>query len=184
MNGQTHRAIGFLTGAVYSYYSHSPIFDTLMLSITSLSVATAPDWDTVDEWSTFLFNPTGTIIYSVLQKRVKHRGFTHSLLGLMLWNILFLVWGIILFSIFPTSFMKHTLQVMLMGNILGYISHIIADMFTVKGVALFYPVEDRIKFPLTLSYNSRVETVIFLISLGIGVLFVIRATLNAKGIFL
>lgn len=59
---------------------------------------------------------------------VKHRGFTHSI-----WPILWLM--------FMTYNTMNNLYLFLIsyGVLLGYLSHLVADAFSVQGVAWFYP---------------------------------------------
>lgn len=66
-----------------------------------------------------------------------HRGFTHSLLSLSILGI--------------ASAEYWAFNPLLLGGILlGYFSHILADMCTPRGVPLFYPSKKRYKF-----FNKR-----------------------------
>ncbi|OTA20732.1 hydrolase [Xenorhabdus beddingii] len=68
-----------------------------------------------------------------------HRGFTHSLLALMVGIILFQTeipadWPI------PTDFVH--------AMVVGYISHLIADMLTPAGIPLLWPLKTRFCIPI------------------------------------
>ncbi|BAH82948.1 metal-dependent hydrolase [Candidatus Ishikawella capsulata] len=69
-----------------------------------------------------------------------HRGFTHSLLCIvLLWLCLYWLYS------FPKWLMP--LDV-IQGMIIGYLSHIMADMLTSAGVPLFWPCRWRCSLPL------------------------------------
>ncbi|ADC66274.1 membrane-bound metal-dependent hydrolase [Ferroglobus placidus DSM 10642] len=83
--------------------------------------------------------------------KIKHRGFTHSLLFLFL--ILYLVY------IFDRS--------LLIFAFIGLTSHIFLDSLTKSGVQLFYPAKRRFRI-LTFRYDSVIlNTLIILLSLYI-----------------
>lgn len=52
------------------------------------------------------------------------------------------------------------------GLSIGYISHLIADMFNTKGIPLFWPVPTKLKFPLfNISTGSTGETIFMIVSI-------------------
>jgi inner membrane protein len=63
---------------------------------------------------------------------IRHRGLTHSVLLTAL------------LAFMAVYFLPRNIA---LGGIVGYISHIIADMATVQGVGLLWPMPWRIKFP-------------------------------------
>ena len=84
---------------------------------------------------------------------IKHRGLTHSLLGIILFilaskQLLVYNW------IQPVSWW---------GMIIGYISHIIADMMNVQGLPIFFPNNTRFKFHSNITTNSWQEQFLFLL---------------------
>ena len=69
----------------------------------------------------------------IIGSRTNHRSFTHSFLGLFLYTI-------VLYISLP--------QIFLESFIVGYLSHIILDLFNHKGLKLFYPMRKRLCFDL------------------------------------
>ncbi|MDD3224239.1 MAG: metal-dependent hydrolase [Clostridium sp.] len=68
--------------------------------------------------------------------------------------------------------------------IIGYLSHLIADMFTSRGVPLFYPFKDKnIKFPVTFRVGSKsgklIEDII-IVSSVIYILYKLPLILHLK----
>lgn len=84
---------------------------------------------------------------------LKHRGLTHSIVGVI--GLMFLVSILIApvpSAITPAAFFM-----------LGYIAHIVADMLTVAGVMLFYPLETNVRLlpkAIALHTGSRLEYVL------------------------
>lgn len=74
-----------------------------------------------------------------------HRGFTHSLLAVILLNILFTLF--IPQDVIPLD-VYHAM-------IIGYMSHIISDMITPFGVPLLWPCRWRFSIPLLQSTKNR-----------------------------
>ncbi|EMS35964.1 hypothetical protein G653_03947 [Candidatus Liberibacter americanus PW_SP] len=76
-----------------------------------------------------------------------HRGFTHSILS------------VVLFSLLINNCLKEA-SIINKGlhdsMIIGYISHLIADMFTKSGIQLFWPYRMRFSFPI-LSPNTPLK---------------------------
>ncbi|MBK4764952.1 MAG: metal-dependent hydrolase [Pantoea sp. Brub] len=86
-----------------------------------------------------------------ISKVYGHRGFTHSLLALIfLWIIQN---NFIKYFILPNDVMH--------GMMLGYLSHIIADMLTPAGVPLFWPYSKRFCLPiLKINKNNYTERIL------------------------
>ena len=73
------------------------------------------------------------IVMSYLGSKTPHRSFTHSILGMTLYTI-------ILYYSFNTNF--------IIPYFISHLSHIILDLFNMKGIALFYPLKYRISLKL------------------------------------
>jgi inner membrane protein len=88
---------------------------------------------------------------------IKHRGLTHSVL----------LTALLAFA--AVYFLPRNIA---LGAIVGYISHIIADMATVQGVGLLWPIPWRVKFPgAFIRTGSIFETAISLgVLVGIGLM--------------
>ncbi|KGG81317.1 metal-dependent hydrolase [Caloranaerobacter azorensis] len=78
-----------------------------------------------------------------------HRGFTHSLLGLLLFSMVVKILAI-----------RYNLIGAYKGFVIGYISHLIADSFTKGGIELFYPCSIKIMFPFTIKSGGNEEELI------------------------
>ena len=81
----------------------------------------------------------------IIGSRTNHRSFTHSFLGLF-------IFGLILYISLPKVFIE--------SFVVGYLSHIILDLFNHKGLKLFYPMKKRLCFDLCDS-DGIVNNVIF-----------------------
>lgn len=89
--------------------------------------------------------------FKVLSKIVNtlfgHRSFTHSLLFL------------VLIAILLTSFVEN--ESIVMGVLVGIISHLILDMATKNGIKLLYPLKFTVRFPVTTRTGGTVEYLVF-----------------------
>lgn len=88
-------------------------------------------------------------MYKLLGKHLKHRGITHSLTFLMM------LWVCIL-SLVELAERDFIVTLFFYGLLIGYISHIILDLFTSDGVYLFAPYKKVIKIA-NLKTNSNEE---------------------------
>jgi len=79
-----------------------------------------------------------------------HRSFTHSIVG-------FLVAAYIV----KVATAKYSLPSIYSGFVIEYVSHLVADFFTVKGIKLFYPLKTNISSSIMIKTNSGLENVIF-----------------------
>lgn len=96
-------------------------------------------------------------IFIILAGLSSHRTFTHSILGL----------GFIIYISYLMTAYKD-LSSIAIGIAVGTGLHILADIFTHNGTALFYPFNSkRIKLPLTLSTGGVLENVILVLLLGL-----------------
>ncbi|MGO1367757.1 metal-dependent hydrolase [Senegalia sp. (in: firmicutes)] len=97
---------------------------------------------------TFLIGGVITILIGVS----KHRGFTHSLLGIFL----FIKLGRSLVHEFGYNDIY-------LGFYIGYISHLAADFFTKGGIEILYPFSENFSFPLSIKTGGKVENSIVII---------------------
>lgn len=93
---------------------------------------------------------------------IKHRGLTHSIIGVVL---------VVLF--FHQLHIKGWIgELVLLGLIIGYISHLMADMLNPQGIPLFFP--NELKFSLlkinTSSWKENLFSVIVLFLLSAFIL--------------
>lgn len=106
------------------------------------------------------------IIYKIYGKRFKHRGFTHSILAVFI----FYLWVRLVSSLTAGD---PGISLFITGALIGCISHIVLDLFTVEGVNLFSPMKKNISLA-SIKTNSRKEKKInkyfdFIIYMIVGV---------------
>ena len=118
-----------------------------------------PDLDYPESWAGFLWPG----LSRKLAERWKHRGFFHSLLGL-------LAFGLLLYPLY----LAEGLRVLWWAAMAGYFSHLLCDMMTLTGVTLFWPSKARAIFPGRDEYRVRSgtssERVFFFVVLGLALL--------------
>lgn len=79
-------------------------------------------------------------ISKAINKRGGHRGFTHSLFGLLLAALLLITIGYLLNLL---NFLYY--RIFSFGILIGYASHLVFDIITVGGIPLFYPIKKRFR---------------------------------------
>ena len=89
------------------------------------------------------------LLYKFFGKRQKHRGFTHSLLFILLLSAL----GDLLSKLTDNNIVFTCLSY---GILIGSISHICLDLLTKEGVELFYPLGLNFSI-LSIKTNSKLE---------------------------
>lgn len=180
MTGKTHTAIGMAIGLTLAF--KKPIESQFAIISASILGALIPDLDhpkgelnqkllliNNNFYKTAFYLILGFMfMYLYVEKRnplfilmglfsfalaiSRHRSFTHSILGLILFT-----------AIIRLTIMEYGLFSMYKGFILGYISHLILDLFSSKGIRLFYPMKANIKFPIKFKNNGIGEKTIFIL---------------------
>ena len=82
-------------------------------------------------------------VFRPLQFFVSHRGFLHSFIFLALISLIFYLF----------------LPIVMLGFVLGYSSHLIADGFTIQGIKPFYPFKRRLRWRIKTC--GKLEVIIF-----------------------
>lgn len=180
MTGKTHVAIGIATALTIT--SGEPLQNQIiMVGATALS-SLFPDLDhpksKLNQKILFVKNKFfktlfylglgGLFTYAYLSTEIKallflgiasgligisiHRGFTHSLIGLLSYS--FLVRFIAT---------EYNIEYIYTGFVLGYFLHLVADFFTSQGIKLFYPVKKNISAPIVIKTNNSAEKLIFIV---------------------
>ncbi|MGE7024028.1 metal-dependent hydrolase [Solibacillus cecembensis] len=90
---------------------------------------------------------TFPISSKIVNKLFGHRSFTHSLL------FLFCI------AMLMNTFIPY--KAFTIGLLLGMVSHLILDMGTRQGIKLFFPINIKVRFPLTIKTGGKVEKFIF-----------------------
>jgi inner membrane protein len=155
MTGKTHQIIGLTCGLSYfllrvpiSYNPGTFAFVLVASSIASL----LPDIDNpaAKIWNTL---PFGHVAGELINPFLQHRNISHSFLGLGIVGIIAhelihrmpLYWGINGHLVF-------------FAFIIGYCSHIVADMVTVEGVPLLFPNHHMFGIPPRPFQHLRIKT--------------------------
>ena len=102
------------------------------------------------------------IVMAYLGSKSSHRSFTHSILGLFVYSAI-LSYGFGMNIVFP-YFVSH-------------LSHIVLDLFNMKGVALFYPSKYRLCFGICDS-NGKVNKFLFILFSLLIVLYLILISMG------
>ena len=102
------------------------------------------------------------IVMAYLGSKSSHRSFTHSILGLFVYSAI-LSYGFGMNIVFP-YFVSH-------------LSHIVLDLFNMKGVALFYPSKYRLCLNLCES-NGKVNKFLFILFSILIVLYLILISMG------
>ena len=102
------------------------------------------------------------IVMAYLGSKSSHRSFTHSILGLFVYSAI-LSYGFDMNIVFP-YFVSH-------------LSHIVLDLFNMKGVALFYPSKYRLCFGICDS-NGKVNKFLFILFSLLIVLYLVLISMG------
>lgn len=140
MTGKTHIIGGISASLAYAYFSGS---DPLILTGAGNVGALIPD---ICHGGSKIGRQL-PILSKIINLIFGHRSFTHSLLFLVI--ITFLM----------NTFLSY--ETVTAGLIVGMVSHYILDMGTRSGIQLFFPLDFRVRFPLTTKTGSMVENLIF-----------------------
>lgn len=109
---------------LYLYLHHQQSFTQLKLYAASVAVgALLPDIDHANSY----ISKRVPIIPTLLSFYTKHRGFTHSLLGII----------VVLALLVAANLFFHLQAIVVLGFGIGYILHITADALTVSGIKNF-----------------------------------------------
>jgi inner membrane protein len=136
MTGKTHQIIG-LTSGLYYYLAVVPVaynpatFAAVLVASSIASLLPDIDNPAAKIWNTL---PFGHVAGELVNPFIRHRNISHSFMGLAIVGFLAhelirrmpLYWGI-------------NGHLMFVAFLLGYSSHILADMLTVEGVPLLFP---------------------------------------------
>lgn len=146
MLGKTHKAFSVATLSAIGIGYHTFAHQDLVLVVTSSELLKSP----IDRIWIALVLLWGALMgasYPDIDQTlpIKHRGITHSL-----WIAIALI-GVYYYAsinewlgpIYTYTF----LLPLLFGFIVGYMSHLIADAFSVTGVAWFYPLQRYHRYP-------------------------------------
>lgn len=180
MTGKTHVAIGI--AAALTITQGQPLENQLLMIVTTGLSSLFPDLDHPKSqlnqkilffknkfFKTFFYLAiAGLFTYAYMKTNILallllgigsglvglsiHRGFTHSLLGLLSYS--FLV------KFIAT---EYNVEYIYVGFVLGFTLHLVADFFTAQGIKLFYPIKKNISAPIVIKTNNSAEKLIFVV---------------------
>ncbi|WLR53046.1 metal-dependent hydrolase [Bacillus tianshenii] len=149
MQYHTHLAFGAAAGAaVMTYIPQVSIEQTFLYSGGLLVGALLPDIDHPNS----KISRAVPVLGKAISSTTGHRTFFHSALFI---GLLFLLYQ----TSIPADFIT--------GLITGVVSHVVGDMFTVKGVHFFYPIKKTIRSPLAFHTGGIVEQLLFIVFIGL-----------------
>jgi inner membrane protein len=144
MTGKTHQIIGLTTGVATLLSTTSPTYQAATVGwVVAASVigSLLPD---IDQPSSRLWRalPFGGFAGELVNPFLEHRNLTHSLLGVGIVS-----WGVyIVLSHVPTYWDLNT-HAIFISFLAAYLSHLVADMVTVEGVPLLFPIPRMFGIP-------------------------------------
>ncbi|MDR7855647.1 metal-dependent hydrolase [Tissierella sp.] len=180
MTGKTHMAIGIVAALTVSV--GQPIENQLVLVAASVIGSLIPDLDhpkaKLNQKLLFIKNEIYRVLfylslaigfiylYFLTENNIfgllgivtlfiglsSHRGFTHSIIGFL--TVSYMV---------KLMTAKYNLSLVYSGFIIGYVLHLLADFFTIKGVRLFFPLKTNISSPIIIKPNSEFEDILFVL---------------------
>jgi len=98
------------------------------------------------------------LVGKTISRLTSHRGLFHSILGVVMmfglsaWLSIVIAGGLSSVGIQQAD---NATRYIASGLMTGYILHIVADMLTISGVKLFYPIKRNIKIPLFKTGGTR-----------------------------
>lgn len=191
MTGKTHVAIGI--AAALTITQGQPLENQIVMVATAALSSLFPDLDhpksRLNQKILFFKNKffktlfylgiAGLFVYAYLATDIKsllflgiasgligisiHRGFTHSLIGLLSYS--FLV------KFIAT---EYNIEYMYTGFVMGFTLHLIADFFTSQGIKLFYPLKKNISAPIVIKTNNSAEKLIFIVLSFYSIILILR----------
>lgn len=154
MLGKTHKAFGVASlsglGVAYQAISGKDITQAFVPSITDLhtKVPTEVVWSAAND-SFCRLGIAGLLLWGAIMGSsapdidqnlpIKHRGITHSLWIPLLFAGLVCI--ILRTHVFGSMITFVGILPLLVGFIIGYLSHLVADAFSTSGIAWFYPLQ-------------------------------------------
>ena len=171
MNNKTHKIGGVCSGLVASTLLFSNNFgvEGLLSSALIVSGATigslAPDIDHPESkvGRKFILKPISIFINKVFG----HRTITHSVV-ISIFMTMILLFSTLLFSGIPNFIYSN----LIIGFCVGWFSHLLLDLLTVKGIPVFYPFIKKKYSLLKFKTNRDEEFVSILVILITGILMV------------
>lgn len=143
--------IGAASGAFAAYImNHASVPLLLLSALVGLFAALLPDIDHPQSTAGRFFWPFSWLIAKIFG----HRGITHSMVAVAgLCVMLYCAW--------PSASEEN--RSYLLAFLFGYVSHILGDFFTPRGIPLFWPIKKN--YRLALFRTGSISETIFVVSL-------------------
>lgn len=135
--------------SAYVGYRHYNNIELITAPWLYLSVAVGSIFNDIDTPKSYLGRRTRPFS-DIIHLTFGHRGFTHSLL--------FLIVSLSLFTYLDVGS-----QPLIMGFIFGMSTHVFADFLTKEGVPLFWPLTEKYKSPIALKTGGIIEHLLVLL---------------------
>lgn len=153
MLASTHVPTGAFFGAISGIMIGGDLKSTLISTFFGMVGSLAPDIDHPQSWLgrrlPFISEPISAVL--------GHRGFTHSLLAVVVAAVL------LLFSL-TGSFALQEITVAAIALLLGYLSHLLGDWATNSGIPLMWPSKRKFRSPVQF-FTGGWEEQVFAIAL-------------------
>lgn len=140
MTGKTHIIGGIAASLAYAHFSGT---DPVVVTCAGIVGALIPD---ICHGGSKIGRQL-PVLSKIINLIFGHRSFTHSLLF------------IVLIAFLMNTFLPY--ETVTAGLIVGMVSHYILDMGTRSGIQLFFPIDFRVRFPMTTKTGSMIEGLIF-----------------------
>ncbi len=171
MRAKTHIGITLNVLQPIFWYSYDGILSPHFMKLAGVCLIGSmfPDIDHPYSPIGKLFKPISTFIF----EEYGHRKITHSIIGLILLSILLFDFFIIIQIWYRINLLPY-----LFFFIIGYLTHIVADMFTYSKLAILYPVFEK-KIGIGLVSSRKSDIIIFpilllIFMLGFYINFIIK----------
>lgn len=155
MTKNTHTSGGIFIALIGLNYfitkylrDYNLLYSVLLIGIYFYVANIASSFPDIDIKSSYI-SKRHPFIARVFGKKMRHRGFTHSLL------FVFILYFVLKYFILLSNNNIVIITISL-GFLLGYSSHIFLDLLTSEGVELFYPLMFNVKI-LPIKTNSKGE---------------------------
>lgn len=146
MTSKSHIVVAILATTAYAEFANIELVQAVPAYLMSFFFSLVPD---IEEPNSYIGRKLPFISIPLKHIfRVKHRGVTHSVV------VPALIFGVVLSIIGLKS--ESNIYLLVVGALIGWVSHIILDFFSDGGVELFWPISNS-RFRL-LPYVLQVKT--------------------------
>lgn len=158
MQGKTHIYGGVCLALLLTetgiYNTGGSVSDVGIMLLTAGIGSLLPDIDT----KTSTISHKHKVVSFFSRLFFTHRGFTHSLTAWVILSLVLAVLAILIPCVMPAA----------LGISIGYLSHIVLDMFNYAGVPLFYPMDLKISIGKSKS-GGLLDKIICIVMFGVAV---------------